>query len=113
MPTYDERLRELEEQLRHDDPAFAEAMSGGTPRPAREYRRRSAWLWLVAGLAVLGIGIAAGHGLLIATGLVVTGAAAHLFDPQGGRRCGPQPPNTPQGNRIRRAHGPAVGPKDV
>ncbi|WP_030703127.1 MULTISPECIES: DUF3040 domain-containing protein [unclassified Streptomyces] len=94
MPTYDERLRELEEQLRHDDPGFAEAMSGGTPRPPREYRRRSAWLWLVAGLAVLGTGIAAGHGLLIATGLVVTGAAAHLFDPQRGRQHGRNIPST-------------------
>ncbi|MFJ6887013.1 DUF3040 domain-containing protein [Streptomyces californicus] len=94
MPTYDERLRELEEQLRHDDPGFAEAMSGGTPRPPREYRRRTAWLWLVAGLAVLGIGIAAGHGLLIATGLVVTGAAAHLFDPQRGRQHGRNIPST-------------------
>ncbi|MFI9190644.1 DUF3040 domain-containing protein [Streptomyces californicus] len=94
MPTYDERLRELEEQLRHDDPGFAEAMSGGTPRPPREYRRRSAWFWLVVGLAVLGIGIAAGHGLLIATGLVVTGAAAHLFDPQRGRQHGRNIPST-------------------
>ncbi|MFJ9624909.1 DUF3040 domain-containing protein [Streptomyces sp. NPDC101181] len=88
MPTYDERLRVLEEQLRRDDPGFAEAMSGGTPRGPREYRRRGAWLWLAVGLTVLGSGIAAGHGLLIAGGLVVSGAAANLFDPQRGRQHG-------------------------
>ncbi|MFD7748574.1 DUF3040 domain-containing protein [Streptomyces sp. NPDC059698] len=88
MPTYDERLRELEEQLRHDDPGFAEAMSGGVPRPPREYRRRNAWLWLLVGLAALGAGIGAADGLLIAAGLVVSGAAAHLFDPQRGRPQG-------------------------
>ncbi|MFD5203462.1 DUF3040 domain-containing protein [Streptomyces sp. NPDC058375] len=94
MPTYDERLRDLEERLRHDDPGFAEAMSGGTPRPPREYRHRNAWLWLAAGLAALGIGIAVGHGLLIAAGLVVSGAAAHLFDPQRGRLHGRDIPST-------------------
>ncbi|MET8879414.1 DUF3040 domain-containing protein [Streptomyces rubiginosohelvolus] len=94
MPTYDERLRDLEEQLRHDDPGFAEAMSDGTPRSPREYRRRNAWLWLAVGLAALGMGIAMGHGLLIAAGLVVAGAAAHLFDPQRGRLHGRDIPDT-------------------
>lgn len=88
MPTHDRRLRDLEEQLRRDDPGFVEAMSGGTPRPPREYRRRNAWVWLVVGLAALGTGIAVGHGLLIAAGLVVAGAAAQLFDPQRGRLHG-------------------------
>ncbi|MDQ0988298.1 DUF3040 domain-containing protein [Streptomyces sp. V2I9] len=96
MPKYDERLRELEQQLRHDDPVFAEAMSGGTPRPPREYRRRTAWLWISVGLAVLGAGIAAGDGLLIAAGLVVSGAAAHLFDPQRGRLHGRNIPGSPR-----------------
>lgn len=95
MPTYDERLRALEEQLHRDDPGFAAAMSDGTPRSPREYRRRNAWLAMAFGLAALGMGIAIGHGLLIATGLVVAGAAAHLFDPQRGRLHGKDIPGTP------------------
>ncbi|MFD9423017.1 MULTISPECIES: DUF3040 domain-containing protein [unclassified Streptomyces] len=82
MPTYDERLRDIEERLRHDDPGFAASLSGGSPRPPRDYRRGHAWLWLVVGLAALGVGIAVGHGLLIAAGLVVAGVAGQLFDPQ-------------------------------
>ncbi|MFJ9637883.1 DUF3040 domain-containing protein [Streptomyces sp. NPDC101178] len=96
MPTYDEQLRALEEQLHRDDPGFAAAMADGTPRSPREYRRRNAWLAMAFGLTALGMGIAIGHGLLIATGLVVSGAAAHLFDPQRGRRHGKDIPGTLQ-----------------
>ncbi|MFJ4964593.1 hypothetical protein EES43_26810 [Streptomyces sp. ADI96-02] len=94
MPTYDERLRDLEERLRREDPGFAEAMSCGPPRGPREYRHRNTWLWLAAGLVALGVGIAVGHGLLIAAGLVVSGAAAQHFDPQRGRPPGRSIPGT-------------------
>ncbi|MEI7031812.1 DUF3040 domain-containing protein [Streptomyces pratensis] len=86
MCTYDERLRHLEKRLCHDDPWFAEAMAGSAAREPRAYHRRTAWLWLAAGSAALGAGIAMAHGLLIATGLVVCGAAAQLFDPRRRRR---------------------------
>ncbi|MEE1742811.1 DUF3040 domain-containing protein [Streptomyces sp. BE147] len=88
MPTYDKRLRDLEERLRHEDPEFADALSGGSTRAPRGNRRVQAWIWLGAGLAALGAGIAAEHGLLIAAGLVVAGVAGQLFDPQRGRPRG-------------------------
>ncbi|MCX4966126.1 DUF3040 domain-containing protein [Streptomyces sp. NBC_00654] len=96
MPTYDKRLRDLEERLRHEDPEFADALSGGGPRAPREYRRVHAWIWLGAGLVALGAGIAAEHGLLIAAGLVVAGVAGQLFDPQRGRR----PYGRPHGRSV-------------
>ncbi|CAM5591730.1 MULTISPECIES: DUF3040 domain-containing protein [Streptomyces] len=77
----DARLRALEDHLHAQDPRFSEAMDAGEPRPPREYRRGRAWLLLLAGLTALGVGIGVGHGLLLATGLVVAGIAVHLFDP--------------------------------
>lgn len=52
--------------------------------------RRPAWLVLVAGLVLLVTGVAVGHGLLIATGLVVAGVGAHLFDGPFPRRDPPR-----------------------
>ncbi|SDJ37213.1 DUF3040 domain-containing protein [Streptomyces indicus] len=82
MSPADERhLRALEAQLELDDPQFARALARGRPRRPRECRRR--WAWLVAGAAAgcFAYGVAVGQGLLIATGLVIAGAATHLFDP--------------------------------
>ncbi|MEU7375958.1 DUF3040 domain-containing protein [Streptomyces albidoflavus] len=78
---HDARLRALEDGLRAQDPRFSEAMDAGEPCVPREYRRGRAWLLLLAGLTALGVGIGIGHGLLLATGLVVSGLAVHLFDP--------------------------------
>ncbi|KUL58069.1 DUF3040 domain-containing protein [Streptomyces albidoflavus] len=78
---HDAQLRALEDGLRAQDPRFSEAMDAGQPCTPREYRRGRAWLLLLAGLTALGAGIGIGHGLLLATGLVVAGLAVHLFDP--------------------------------
>lgn len=83
MPRFDdEHLQDIEARLHRDDPHFAEALGAGRPRRPREYRHGRAWLVLTAALTVLGTGIAAGHGLLIAGGLVMAGAAGPLFEPQ-------------------------------
>ncbi|WP_307710535.1 DUF3040 domain-containing protein [Streptomyces sp. V1I6] len=81
----DELLRDIEAQLHRDDPRFADALGSGQPCRPREYRYGRAWLVLVVALACLGVGIAVGHGLLIAAGLVMGGAAGNMFDPQCGR----------------------------
>ncbi|MFC8080004.1 DUF3040 domain-containing protein [Streptomyces sp. NPDC057307] len=80
-PDEDRLLDDLADRLRHDDPRFAAAFERGLPCRPREYRRGAAWLTLAVGLGLLGLGIALGHGLLLAGGLVVSGAAGHLFDP--------------------------------
>ena len=83
MPRFDdEHLRDIEAQLHRDDPHFAEALGSGRPRRPREYRHGRAWLVLALALTLLGAGIAAGHGLLIAASLVMAGAAGPLFEPQ-------------------------------
>ncbi|MEU1211615.1 hypothetical protein ACFYSH_08055 [Streptomyces sp. NPDC005791] len=62
-------------------------------RPAGRQRRRpnatTAWVWLVVGLGALMTGIAVGHGLLIAAGLVAAGVGGQLFDPDRRRRHRP------------------------
>ncbi|MEW1722103.1 DUF3040 domain-containing protein [Streptomyces sp. NPDC093109] len=89
----DRRLGDLAERLGQDDPRFAHAMRTGTPCSPREYRRGAAWTMLAVALGGLALGIAMGHGLLIAGGLVLAGAAAHRFDPDRGRvRQGIAPP---------------------
>ena len=62
--------------------AAAPPPSAVAPGPGGRSRRRHgpAWTVLVAGLVLLVVGIVVGHGLLIATGLVVAGTGAHLFD---------------------------------
>ncbi|MGW7352908.1 DUF3040 domain-containing protein [Streptomyces sp. NPDC054784] len=78
----DDRLGDLEERLRLDDPRFATALAAGEPTSPREYRHTSAWSTLAVAGVVLGTGVLLSHGLLLATGLVLAGAAGHLFDPQ-------------------------------
>jgi hypothetical protein len=90
----DKHPHDLEARMRRDDPRFAKALGSGRPCRPREYRHRGAWLVLAIALACLGAGIALGHGLLIASGLVVAGAAGHLFDPQRARSRGSDPPST-------------------
>ncbi|MFD3922767.1 DUF3040 domain-containing protein [Streptomyces sp. NPDC058595] len=80
-PDEDRTLDDLADRLQRDDPRFAAAFAQGLPCRPREYRRGVAWLTLAVGLGLLGMGIVFGHGLLLAGGLVVSGAAGHLFDP--------------------------------
>ncbi|MGW4229946.1 DUF3040 domain-containing protein [Streptomyces sp. NPDC004980] len=82
MAHYDERLSGLDDRSRNDEPCSADGLGHGAPRAPRAYRRGLAWLWLGAGLGALLAGIVIGHGLLIAAGLVVSGVAGQLFDPQ-------------------------------
>jgi hypothetical protein len=77
----DTRLAAIEAHLEADDPRFVRAVREGRPRRPREYDRRCAWAAVSAGLVLLGIGVLAEHGMLIAFSLVATGAACHLFDP--------------------------------
>lgn len=94
----DERLRDIEARLAHEDPRFAAALGAGQPCSPREYRYGRAALLLLAAVALLGCGIVAGHGLLIAAGLVLAGIAGHLFDPQRNRPRG-RGPSPPPGHR--------------
>ncbi|MFC5638511.1 DUF3040 domain-containing protein [Streptomyces bullii] len=77
----DERLVALEARLERDDPRFAHALRTGRPARPREYRRNRAWSALAVALTVLVTGMALADGLLIATGLVLTGIAVELLDP--------------------------------
>ncbi|MFI8006389.1 hypothetical protein [Streptomyces sp. NPDC086010] len=73
-----EGLSSLEGRSREAGPDHAGTPVRDVPR-GRGYG--SAWLWLAIGIAGLGTGIAIGHGLLIAGGLVLAGMAGQLFDP--------------------------------
>jgi hypothetical protein len=77
----DERLVDLEARLAHDDPRFAHALATGRPARPREYRRSRAWCVLAAGAALLITGVVLPDGLLIATGLVLSGMGVQLLDP--------------------------------
>ncbi|WP_308313535.1 MULTISPECIES: DUF3040 domain-containing protein [unclassified Streptomyces] len=80
--SHERQLVEIESRLYREDPRFAEGLGNGQPCRPREYRHTRAWLLLGAALAVLAVGIALAHGLLIATGLVLGGMAGEMFDPQ-------------------------------
>jgi len=74
-------LEALASATERDDARFARALAEGCPRRPREYRRAHAWWTLSGAGALLFAGIALPHGLLLATGLVLAGMAATLFDP--------------------------------
>ncbi|MFI9051879.1 hypothetical protein [Streptomyces sp. NPDC053427] len=58
--------------------------------PTRQFRRAAAWLLLAVALGGLGAGIALGHGLLVAGGLVLAGIFGHLLPPDTGRPARPR-----------------------
>lgn len=89
----DERLVDLAALLEREDPRFARGLATGRPARPREYRRTGAWWVLATGVALLVTGVAVTDGLLIATGLVLSGIAVQLLDPDRahpGRRRPPQ-----------------------
>ncbi|UNT00699.1 DUF3040 domain-containing protein [Streptomyces tubbatahanensis] len=75
-------LDEMDARMRSEDPRFAHAMDSGRPCRPREYRRGCAWSSLAVGVVLLGLGVVISDGILITSGLVVAGAAGHLFDPE-------------------------------
>lgn len=93
----DDRLVALAARLEHDDPRFARSLSTGQPARPREYRRAGAWWALVIGVVMLIAGVIVPDGLLIAAGLVLSGIAVQLLDPDR-RRTGrpPRPLRTPR-----------------
>lgn len=74
-------LASLEGELRRSDPEFARAFRVGRPCRPREYRNRPAWAVLALGGGGFVYGAVFGQGLLLASGLVTVGVAAHLLDP--------------------------------
>lgn len=77
----DDRLVALAARLKHEDPRFARSLSTGQPTRPREYRRTGAWWTLVIGVGMLIAGVLVPDGLLIAAGLVLSGIAVQLLDP--------------------------------
>ncbi|WAX79247.1 DUF3040 domain-containing protein [Streptomyces sp. KMM 9044] len=86
----DKRLVDLTARIEQDDPRFARSMSSGRPTRPREYRRARAWWVLGAGLVLLTTGLIVPDGLLIATGLVLSGIGVQLFDPYPPQGGGPE-----------------------
>ncbi|MEV0693160.1 DUF3040 domain-containing protein [Streptomyces sp. NPDC050388] len=84
----DKRLVDLAARIKQDDPHFARSLSSGRPAKPREYRHTRAWWVLGIGVVLLFIGLVMPHGLLIATGLVLSGIGVQLFDPYPPRRGG-------------------------
>ncbi|MDT0421741.1 MULTISPECIES: DUF3040 domain-containing protein [unclassified Streptomyces] len=88
MDRQDETLRTLERRLRAEDPRLERALrTGRLPRASHPW----VVLLLVLALGTLCGGLVAGHGVVLASGLVAAGVAAHLLDPHPrarGRRTG-------------------------
>src|SRR5690606_39100020 len=87
----DDRLVGLAARLEHEDPRFARSLSTGQPTRPREYRRTGAWWALLIAVAMLIAGGTVPDGLLIAAGLVLSGIAVQLLDPERRSRP-PRPP---------------------
>ncbi|WP_431032098.1 DUF3040 domain-containing protein [Streptomyces sp. P6-2-1] len=83
MDRQDETLRALERGLRAEDPRLERALRTGRPP-----RTSHPWviLLLVLALGTLCGGLVAGHGVVLASGLVAAGIAAQLLDPHPGAR---------------------------
>jgi hypothetical protein len=78
MDHQDETLRTLERALRAEDPRLERALrTGRLPRSSRPW----AVLLLALALGALLGGLFAGHGVVLASGLVAAGIAAQLLDP--------------------------------
>ncbi|MEU3095323.1 DUF3040 domain-containing protein [Streptomyces sp. NPDC006967] len=86
----DDRPVDLAARLEHEDPRFVRSLSTGQPARPREYRRTGAWWALVIGVTMLIAGVIVPDGLLIAAGLVLSGIAVQLLDPDR-RRTGARP----------------------
>ncbi|WTW99056.1 DUF3040 domain-containing protein [Streptomycetaceae bacterium NBC_01309] len=88
--TDDERIAELEDAVRRDDPRFAKRLGAGRPCRPREYRRWRLCLLVTFAVAATLAGAAAGQELLIAVGLILLGGSAHLWavEPYRRRRHG-------------------------
>ncbi len=91
---HDDRLVALAARVELEDPRFARALSTGQPARPREYRRTGAWWALVIGVLMLLAGVIVPDGLLIAAGLVLSGIAVQLLDPE--RRQTPRAPREPR-----------------
>ncbi|WP_149547783.1 DUF3040 domain-containing protein [Streptomyces marokkonensis] len=77
----DDRLVGPAAPLEHEDPRRARPPSAGQPARPRGYRRAGAWWALVIGVTMLVAGVIVPDGLLIAAGLVLSGIAVQLLDP--------------------------------
>ncbi|CAL9506945.1 DUF3040 domain-containing protein [Streptomyces griseomycini] len=86
----DERLVDLAARLEREDRRFARSLSAGRPARPREYRRSRAWWVLGIGVTMLIAGVVVADGLLIAAGLVLSGIAVQLLDPDRRRTRGPR-----------------------
>ncbi|MFK0016276.1 DUF3040 domain-containing protein [Streptomyces sp. NPDC091027] len=81
----DHPLSRLAEDTARRDPRFAHGLRAGRPRRPYEYRHGRFWALLAAALAVSTVGVVLPHGLLLAAGLVLAGAATHLLASAGHR----------------------------
>ncbi|MFF6779691.1 hypothetical protein [Streptomyces sp. NPDC012510] len=72
-----------ETRTRHSDPRSARGSEPGRPGPPRGHRGRRgpAWALLAVSMAMLVTGVVLPQGLLLASGLVTAGMAAHLLAP--------------------------------
>lgn len=83
----DDRLVDLVNRPQPEIPQFARSLPEVRParpredRRPRENRRLGVWCLLALGLALMIAGMVLPDGLLIATGLVLSGIAVQLVDP--------------------------------
>lgn len=88
--------------MRQDQPPGqlpAHPQGAGSRHTRGEYRHLTARLLLVPGMGAMVTGMVIEHGVLMVTGLILTGIAGHLATPRRGDRTGrseersaPEPP---------------------